>query len=290
MRTRRGRTVTTVAELRAEADAVRAGGGTVGFFGTSGNLHDGHLALIRKMADECDLGVMPLFLSPVPGLLEFGPGQGYERDFDADAALAFDAGLDIAFRPSVEERFPRLPFQVRVVPDEQLAYPWQNAENPAFMGMAATALMKYWNEVGPCRAYFGEKDWVPLTVLRRMIEDLSMRVELVPCPIVRMADGLCASSRNAKLSADDRRAACVIYAALTEAAAVIEAGERSAEAVRARLRERVRAIAPIDYAEVVDAFTLQRVDPLRGELRILLSANFHDTHLFDNVGITLSDR
>lgn len=284
-----GRTVTTVAELRSEADAVRAAGGTVGFFGTSGNLHEGHLTLIRQMSDECDLSVMPLFLSPVPGLLEFGPGQGYERDFDADATLAFDAGLDIAFRPTVEERFPRLPFQVHVVPVDELAYPWENAENPAFMQMAATALMKYWNEVGACRAYFGEKDWVPLTVLRRMIEDLSMRVDLVPCPIVRLADGLCASSRNAKLSTEDRAQAPALFTALTEAVGAITRGQRDAETIRRRLHDHVAAVAPVDYAEVVDAHTLRRVVQLSGKVRILVSADFHGTHLFDNIGVALEE-
>jgi pantoate--beta-alanine ligase len=282
-----GTTITTVTQLRAEADAVRAAGGTVGFFGTSGNLHEGHLTLIRQMSDECDLSVMPLFLSPVPGLLEFGPSEGYERDFDADAQLAFDAGLNIAFRPTVEERFPRLPFQVHVVPVGDLAYPWENAENPAFMQMAATALMKYWNEVGPCRAYFGEKDWVPLTVLRRMIEDLSMRVELVPCPIVRLADGLCASSRNAKLSADDRAKAPALFAALSEAVAAINRGERSAATIRDTLLDQLATVAPVDYAEVVDAHTLRRLERVTGEVRILVSADFHGTHLFDNVGVTI---
>ena len=164
------RTVTTVQELREAADRVRAGGGTVGFLGTSGNLHEGHLALVRRMRAECDLGIMPLFLEPVPGLLEFEPGGAYARDFDQDRKLAFAAGLDIAFEPTVAEMYPRLPLQVRIMPDADLSYPWDGAENPAFMSMAATAQARYWNIVGPCRVYCGEKDWIPLTVLRRMVE------------------------------------------------------------------------------------------------------------------------
>lgn len=284
---RTGRTVTTVHEVRAEADDVRSKGGTVGFFGTSGNLHAGHLALIEQMATECDLAIMPLFLASVPGLLEFGPGQGYERDFDADAAVAFDAGLDIAFRPTVAEMYPRLPVQTLVTPSEELAHPWEGAENPAFLQLVATAMLKYWNVVGPCRAYFGEKDWVPLAVLRRVIEDLSPPVELVGCPIVRADDGLCESSRNRRLSAHDRARAPEVYAALQAGLRSIEAGERSREVVQAVIRDHVAEVAPVAYAEVVDASTLHRVDPLRGELRLLVSADFSGTHLFDNVGITV---
>lgn len=282
------RTITSVKELRAEADRVRAAGGTVGFLGTSGNLHQGHLSLIRKMCGECDLGIMPLFLEPVPGLLEFEPGGAYARDFDADRELAFAAGLDVAFQPSVADMYPRLPLQVRIMPDADLSYPWDGAENPAFMSMAATAQAKYWNIVGSCRVYCGEKDWIPLTVLRRMIEDLSLAVTLVPCPTARLPDGLCESSRNARLSPTDRANAPVLYAALKEAAALIEAGERDPARVTAVLRERVSPFSSIDYAEVVEAETLTRVDPLAGNLRLLLSADFGGVHLFDNIGVSLS--
>lgn len=281
------RTITTVRELRREADAVRAAGGTVGFFGTSGNLHEGHLALIRQMRAECDLGIMPLFLVPVPGLLDFAPGGAYARDFDKDRDVAFEAGLDVAFRPERDDVYTRLPVQVRVTPDDDLSRPWEGAEDPQFMTMATTALTKYWNIVGPCRAYVGEKDWIPLTVLRRAIEDLSLNVTLVSCATERLSDGLCASSRNARLSDADRAVAPVIYQALSEAVAMVEAGERRTDAIRSHLRARIGAVATVDYAEIVDAFTLRAVEPLDGELRILASADFHGVHLFDNIGVTI---
>lgn len=281
------RTITTVAELRQEADRVRAAGGTVGFLGTSGNLHEGHLSLIRRMRAECDLGIMPLFLEPVPGLLEFEPGGAYARNFDNDRELAFDAGLDVAFQPSVAEMYPRLPLRVRVLPDADLAYPWEGAENPAFMSMAATAQIKYWNIVGPCRVYCGEKDWIPLTVLRQMIADLSLPATLVPCPSQRLEDGLCESSRNARLSQRDRANAPVLFAALQEAASLIADGERDAAKVAAVLRERVSGVATIDYAEIVDAASLRRISPLAGDLRLLISADFVGVHLFDNLGVSV---
>lgn len=280
--------VRTIAELRALTDATRASGGTVGFFGTNGNLHIGHLTIIRRMVRECDLAIIPLHqtgVRPVPGLLEFALAGGYERDGDADRALALDAGVDIVFMADVEEMYPRLPVQVHVTPADGLASPWENAEDPAFMRLTATAVTKYWNIVGPCRYYLGEKDWVPLAVLRKVVDDLSMPVEIVACPIVRLEDGLCAASRNARLSASGRAAAPVLYAALQEAAARIDGGERSPEEIRRLLRQRVEPVAAVDYAEVVDAYSLNRVDPLQGELRLLVGADFSGVHLFDNVGV-----
>jgi pantoate--beta-alanine ligase len=129
---------------------------------------------------------------------------------------------------------------------------------------------------------------VPLTVLRRMAEDLSVRVDLVACPIVREPDGVCASSRNARLSAADRAAAPVLFQALEEASTQISAGERSAATIRALLRTRIEPVAPLDYAEVVDADTLRPVDRVEGSLRLLVSADFSGVHLFDNVGIEVS--
>ncbi|MET0145732.1 MAG: pantoate--beta-alanine ligase [Ilumatobacteraceae bacterium] len=285
-----GTVIESIAELRAIADGVRAKGGKVGFFGTNGNLHVGHLTVIRAMGDECDLTIMPLHrgqVRQVPGLLEFDLPAGYARNFENDRALAIEAGIDIIFVSHIEDMYPRLPVQVHVMPNAELMSPWENAEDPAFVRMTATAVSKYWNIVAPCRYYLGEKDWVPLTVLRRVAEDLSFRVEIVPHPVVRTESGLCASSRNAKLSPEDLATAPVIYAALREAAAAIQAGERSNEAVRGLLRERVEPVAPVDYAEVVDAYTLQRTDPLEGDLRVLVSASFSGVHLTDNIGVTV---
>jgi pantoate--beta-alanine ligase len=286
------RIVRTIEELRSIAAATRAAGGTVGFFGTNGNLHDGHLTIIRRMVSECDFTVLPLHegsLKPIPGLLEFDLDSGFERDIDSDRAMAAAAGVDVVFVATPEELYQHLPVRIHVVPDESLASPWENAEHPAFMRMTATAITKYWNIIGRCRYYLGEKDWVPLAVLRNVVDSLSIPVELVSCPVVRMDDGLCASSRNRKLSAGDRAAAPTLYKSLQEAANLIDSGERGVEPVRALLRERIEKVAKLDYAEVVDAYTLKRVDPLRGELRIVVGADFNGIHLFDNIGVVVLD-
>lgn len=177
--------------------------------------------------------------------------------------------------------------QVRVTPDADLSLPWEGAENPAFMTMAATAQIKYWNIIGPCNVYVGEKDWIPLTVLRRAIEDLSLNVTLIPCPTERLPNGLCQSSRNSRLSKEDLAAAPVIYRALSEAAELVRAGERNSGKIRSLLRDRISPCAPVDYAEIVDANTLRRVEPLAGDLRILVSADFNGVHLFDNIGVSI---
>lgn len=285
-----GRIVRTIAELREIADATRAAGGTVGFFGTNGNLHEGHLTIVRRMVRECDLTIIPLHenrVMPVPGLLEFDLPAGYERNSAADRAKAVEAGVDVIFMPERTEMYPSLPVRVKVTPDDDLAAPWENAEDPAYVQMAATAVTKYWNIFSPGRYYLGEKDWVPLTVLRKVRDDLSARVEIVACPVVRLEDGLCASSRNRKLSPEDRAAAPVLYAAIEEAVEMVRAGERRPEVIRQHLRTRIEAVTKVDYAEIVDAYTLRRGETLEGDLRILAGADFSGVHLFDNAGVTV---
>jgi pantoate--beta-alanine ligase len=226
-------------------------------------------------------------VEPVPGLLELSLAGGYERDGEADLALARSAGVDIVFIPERRHMYPDVPVRTRVVPDDDLAAPWENAENPEFIRMTATAVLKYWNIVGPCRHYFGEKDWVPLAVLRKMIADFSVPAELVSCPIVRESDGVCVSSRNRKLSERDRAAAPVLYAAIREAIDLVGSGERDGAVIRDLLRTRVGTVAAVDYAEIVDAASLRRVDPLVGDLRVLVGAEFSGVHLFDNAPVSV---
>jgi pantoate--beta-alanine ligase len=147
---------------------------------------------------------------------------------------------------------------------------------------------KLFNIAGTCRAYFGEKDWQQLAVIRRMAADLSFPVDVVGCPTVREPDGLAMSSRNAYLTPDERAAAPVVHWALVAGAAAIAAGERSAAQVRSLVADLIRAerLAELDYAEVVDAATLQPVDPLRGELRLLAATRFGRARLIDNEGAT----
>ena len=277
-------TVGTIAELRERLHTARAAGERVGFVPTMGYLHEGHASLLEaaRMAD--DLVVASIFLNP----LQFGPGEdlaAYPRDLERDTALAAGAGVDLLFVPPLEEMYPDGPVRTSVTVAE-VSEPLEGRSRPTHFAGVATVVAKLFAIVGPCRAYFGEKDWQQVAVVRQMVRDLSIPVEVVACPTSREPDGLARSSRNAYLAAEERAAAPVVHAALQVGRMAIDAGERDATAVRSLMTELINAepLAELDYAEVVDAHTLQPVDPLAGELRLLAAARFGRARLIDNLG------
>src|SRR5215471_9415603 len=206
-------TVTTVAELRAWTDAVRARGERVGFVPTMGYFHDGHRSLMRAARLGNDAVVVSLFVNPT----QFGPSEDltrYPRDPDGDAAVAAEEGVDVLFVPDVAEVYPagaRTTVHVDGLTDRLCG-----ASRPGHFDGVTTVVAKLFSMVGPCRAYFGRKDAQQLAVIRRMTADLDLPVDVVGCPLVREADGLAMSSRNAYLDADERRAATVLSRSLQE--------------------------------------------------------------------------
>jgi pantoate--beta-alanine ligase len=279
--------VTTVVDLRAALDAERAAGRSVGLVPTMGYLHDGHTSLMRRSSDECDFTVSTVFVNP----LQFAPGEDlstYPRDLDGDAAKAEGAGTDLLFTPPDDEMYPE-PVRTTVSVDVAVGF-MESAARPTHFDGVATVVAKLFALVGPCRAYFGEKDFQQLAVVRRLAFDLSFPVEVVGCPTVREADGLAMSSRNAYLSSDERAAAPVLHRALAAGAALIEDGERDPAAVRQTMVAEVEAepLGSLDYAEVVDARSLEpAADPLEGEIRLLVAVRFGAARLLDNLGVTL---
>ncbi|HEX2274192.1 MAG TPA: pantoate--beta-alanine ligase [Acidimicrobiales bacterium] len=272
-------------DLRAVLDHARAVGLTVGLVPTMGALHEGHVSLIRRSAAECDVTAVSVFVNP----LQFGPGEDlatYPRDLDGDLRLAAGAGADVVFAPTVAEMYPE-PTTTTVAVDGPVDL-LEGASRPGHFAGVATVVTKLFNLAGPCRAYFGEKDWQQLVVVRRLVGDLNFPVDVVGCPTVREPDGLACSSRNVRLSAEERRAATVLHRALADAAALVEAGERDPDVVRRRLAEVVATepLARLDYAEVARAADLVPVDPLEGELRLLVAARVGATRLIDNLGVT----
>ncbi|HUQ63323.1 MAG TPA: pantoate--beta-alanine ligase [Acidimicrobiales bacterium] len=273
--------------VRKELDAARASGFSVGFVPTMGALHEGHLSLIRRAVAENDVTAVSIFVNP----LQFGsPGDlvGYPRNLDGDLSTAADAGADLVFAPSVEEMYPgggRTAASVRV---EGLSEGFEGASRPGHFDGVATVVAKLFNLAGACRAYFGEKDYQQLLVVRRVVTDLSFPIEVVGCPTVREADGLACSSRNVRLSGANRAAATVLYRALTQGQAMIEGGVQNAAAIRASMAATVATEprAGLDYAEVVDALTLQRLEQVTGEARLLVAACFDDIRLIDNLGVS----
>jgi pantoate--beta-alanine ligase len=280
----------TIAELRALLDDARSAARHVGFVPTMGFLHDGHVSLMRSARAASDVVVTSVFVNP----LQFAAHEDlddYPRDLERDAALAADAGVDVLFVPSVAEMYPepvRTTVQVAGV-SEGL----EGISRPTHFAGVATVVAKLFAIVGPCTAFFGEKDFQQLAVVRRMVADLSVPVTVVGCETVREDDGLAMSSRNAYLSATQRAAAPVVHRALRAGAAAVLAGERDAAAIRALMADVVASEpqADLDYAEVVDAATLDvppTLDPTEGagDLRLLAAVRFGTTRLIDNVGVT----
>jgi pantoate--beta-alanine ligase len=280
------RTIATVADLRAALDAERAAGGTVGLVPTMGYLHDGHASLMRAARAGTDVVVVSIFVNP----LQFGPAEdleAYPRDLERDTALCAEAGVDVIFAPAVDEMYPRP--VLTTVSVAEVSAPLEGAHRPTHFAGVATVVAKLFSIVGPCRAYFGAKDFQQVAVVRRMAADLSMPVEVVACPTRRERDGLAMSSRNVYLGDAERAAAPVVHKALQAGSAAIAAGERSPAAVRELMVQIITAepLAELDYAEVVDADSFTVPDPLAGNLRLLAAVRFGRARLIDNVGVTV---
>lgn len=279
------RVVTTIAELRAVLDDRRRCGSSVGLVPTMGFLHEGHGSLVEAAASETDLAVTTIFVNP----LQFGADEdldAYPRDLPHDLALAERCGAGIAFTPSVAEMYPSQ-VQTTVSVSGPATERMEGASRPTHFAGVATVVAKLFAIAGPCRAYFGEKDWQQVLVVRRMALDLSLPVDVVACPTRREPDGLAMSSRNVYLTADERRAAPVVHRALQAGAEAVRSGESSPAAVVGMVRGLIDAepLAQLDYAEAADAATLGALDPLVGDIRILAAARFGKARLIDNVGV-----
>lgn len=278
--------LSTKAEFRQHLDAVRALGRTVGLVPTMGALHDGHLSLIRAAAAECDVVALTIFVNP----LQFGAGEdlnAYPRPIERDLELAEDAGADVAFTPTTEEMYPQP--TLSTVHVEGLTSGLEGASRPTHFDGVTTVVTKLFNIAGACRAYFGEKDFQQLSVVRRMVADLDHPVVVIGCPIVREADGLAMSSRNVYLSPTERESATVINRALRAGAAMISAGESDPRVVEAHMASVVAAepAAELDYAVVVDPDSLVELDALVSgtTVRLLMVARVGTPRLLDNLAV-----
>lgn len=277
-----------VEQLRELCDAARAAGERVGFVPTMGALHDGHLSLLRRARDECGLVVLSVFVNP----LQFGAGEDYReypRDLAADSVLAEKEGVDVVFAPDETVMYPTDEPSAWVDPGPA-GMVLEGASRPGHFRGVCTVLAKLFNMVGPCSAYFGEKDFQQLAIVRAMVRDLDFPVDIEAGPTVREPDGLAMSSRNAFLSAEERRAATCLFRALTRAAEVVAHGERDANVVKAEMAKVIGAesLARIDYVAVVgegDGFT--ETDRIEGATRALVAARFGATRLIDNVRLPM---
>jgi pantoate--beta-alanine ligase len=277
----------TLAGYSQALDAVRRSGRTVGVVPTMGALHDGHRSLIRRAAEECDVVAVSIFVNPT----QFGDAAdlaNYPRTWTADLDAVASGGGHLVFAPTVGEMYPDGTGGVATtVSVPTLGARWEGASRPGHFDGVATVVSKLLAAAGRCRAYFGEKDFQQLALVRRVVRDLSLPADVVGCETVRDADGLALSSRNARLSTEQRRAALVLSRALRQGAAQVACGVESPTEVEATM-ERVVATEPavgLDYAAVVHADDLEPARSCRSArpLRLLIAATVGPVRLIDNL-------
>ena len=280
--------VETIAELRMLLDGERREGASVGFVPTMGYLHEGHVSLMEVARRENGVVAASIFVNP----LQFAANEdlaGYPRDLERDMAMSETVGVDYLFTPSVEEMYPRE--VATAVSVASLGSNWEGASRPTHFDGMATVVAKLFNIIGPCRSYFGLKDYQQLQIIRRFVADLEFPVEVVGCPIIREPDGLAMSSRNTYLSADERQAAIVLRAALDRGMQLLHSGERESAVVMTAMAEVIESepLASLDYAASVQADTLEVPERLEGEVRLLVAAQVGRPRLLDNDGLVLAD-
>lgn len=276
------KTLTRVAEMQTAAAGARSLGRRLGFVPTMGALHEGHLALVRRAKKECDVTVVSIFVNPA----QFGPHEDYlkyPRDLESDTELLRREGVDWLFAPSVEEIYPP-DFQTYATV-ERVGAPLEGQFRPGHFRGVTTVVLKLLSIVQPHVAYFGQKDTQQCAVVRQLVRDLSLPVEIVVGPIVREPDGLAMSSRNAYLKPEERRAALALYRSLCRARELIQSGERDAEKLLTEMRALIlrEPSARIDYVAAVDAATLEPKQQVAGRLLFALAVWIGSTRLIDNL-------
>ncbi len=271
--------------MKAACRAVTRSGKTLGFVPTMGALHEGHMSLVRASKSRCDVTAVSIFVNP----LQFGPTEDltkYPRPIERDVALLEGVSADLLFLPSVEEMYPA-GAKTRVMVDE-LSGKLDGASRPGHFNGVTTVVSKLFEIVRPDFAFFGQKDAAQVAVLRKMVRDLDMDVEMVVCPIVREKDGLAMSSRNVYLSPEQRQQALVLHRSLMRVQHAADQGERDAAKLR-QIGEQVIAEEPgarLDYFAIVDPDTLDAVeDAARGAL-VAVAAYVGTTRLIDNILLT----
>jgi pantoate--beta-alanine ligase len=274
--------ITSIGDMKAYARLARSGGKKLALVPTMGAVHGGHLSLVRRAKEECQAVVVSIFVNPT----QFGPGEDearYPRDLAGDLVTLGPLGVDVVFSPSVVEMYPQ-GFETFVEPGQSAAS-LEGACRPGHFRGVATVVSKLLNIVRPDFAYFGQKDFQQTLVVRRLIKDLNLDVQVVVCPIVREPDGLAKSSRNAYLSAPDRKAALVLHRSLRRAEELFRAGGARADRVLNEMRAVFSAEprAKLEYAAVVEPVRLEPVEVITPGCVALVAARLGTTRLIDNV-------
>lgn len=282
--TRSLQVITGVEAMRAAVRGLQRGGETVGFVPTMGALHEGHLSLVDAAAAECDRVVASIFVNPT----QFGPSEDftkYPRPLERDLDLLRERGCDLVFVPEAAEMYPQgYGTSIDVGP---VAVPWEGAARPGHFAGVATVVLKLFECVPADRAYFGRKDYQQTLVVKRMVADLNLPIDVRVCPIVRDADGLALSSRNVFLSPEERRRALALSQSLRLAEEIISGGERDALVVRERMLALIASVGGmgVEYVAIVRDGTVDEVAQIDGPVTIAVAARVGTTRLIDNVRI-----
>jgi pantoate--beta-alanine ligase len=274
--------LTTIDEMRDASRAARRAGLRLGFIPTMGALHEGHLSLVRAANAVCDAIVASIFVNPT----QFGPNEDlakYPRSFERDRELLAREGVDFLFAPSVEEMYPA--GSVTWVTVEEMSNKLDGRSRPGHFRGVTTVVAKLFHIVEPNTAFFGQKDAAQVAIIRRMVRDLNLPVEIVSCPIVREPDGLAMSSRNVYLNPEQRRQALILHRCLQQVEQMVKAGESDASRLAAAGRDEFakEPSVRVDYFEIVNPHTLDPVANVAEGALVAVAAYVGTTRLIDNV-------
>jgi pantoate--beta-alanine ligase len=280
------RTEVTLQGLQAALTPLRLARKSIGFVPTMGNLHQGHIALVKEAKQYCDVVVVSIFVNPT----QFGAGEDFEtypRTLEADSQLLADAGCDVIFAPSVQQMYGNKP-QLTTVQVDDIANDLCGKSRPGHFTGVATVVTKLFNMVQPNAAFFGEKDWQQLAVIRHLTTDLCFSIDIIGVPIVRDEQGLALSSRNSYLSSEEKQAAVQIYQTLKMLEKEIVEGQTTLDAILQRGRDTLNNQGfVVDYLEARTPELKPVTDPNQ-DMVILAAAKLGSTRLIDNLQIRMS--
>ena len=277
------KTETTIHGLTASLSSARQARKTIGFVPTMGNLHQGHLNLVRDARKLCDVVVVSIFVNPI----QFGPNEDYDsypRTLEQDSNLLADVGCDIVFAPSVEQMYGTGKPRLTNISVSQITNDLCGAQRPGHFDGVAVVVTKLFNIVQPNFAFFGQKDFQQLAVIKQMVQDLNMPIEVIGVPIARAEDGLALSSRNGYLSDEHRQTAPVIYQSLKAAEANLRAGEELNHVLAKIKAELTIAGFVVDYVEARTPM-LQTVENFDQSVVLFVAAKIGKTRLIDNLQV-----
>ena len=275
------RVETTINEVRNQVKEWKKQGLSVGFVPTMGYLHEGHGSLIKAAREGNDKVVVSIFVNP----MQFGPTEdlaSYPRDLDKDSKMCESLGVDMIFHPEPEEMYHdgfSSYVDMNVLTEELCGL-----SRPVHFRGVCTVVTKLFNIVKPDRAYFGQKDAQQLAIIRHMVDDLNMDIEIVGCPIIREEDGLAKSSRNTYLSEEERKAALILSKTINLGKKMVEDGETDANKIVEAMKENIKTepLAKIDYVKAVDGLTMQQIDTVKKPMLVAMAVYIGKTRLIDN--------